>query len=121
MALNGSYNIWSYKAVDLFNHSITAYTDILPEDLSLTFGDTTFKGQAVYTIQVCFATASKFAFIVKKDGVSHAMWVLNGGTANSGALQQYTFILTEGRTLNFQASVDTTIKDMSVLVHGGIY
>jgi hypothetical protein len=113
------------KDLTIFNTAVTADTDILTDDITITDVAGTangfnFTNGISVTAEGSFLASANFYFVIKDANDT----VVNLRTSNATNLAAeagftYNITLTEGYKLNFRCNVSTTINYLSISVHGG--
>jgi hypothetical protein len=118
MTREGSVDLWTLFVDDAFGQSVTADTDILATDITLSTPKR-FKVVASYTFEVSFTASGVFYFVIKKDGVEYPVKTNDGIARGANAGGTYNITLTEGYSLNIRFSASTTLNYLTITGHGG--
>lgn len=118
MTRNGSVDLWTLFVSDSFDQSVTADTDILESDITLT-SPKKFQTLASFTFEVTFEDAGNFYFVVKDGTTEKIIKTLNGSNQGANCGGTYNILLTDGYSLNIRYSTTTTLNYLTITGHGG--
>lgn len=118
MTRQGSFDLWSLFIADDFATSVTANTDILASDITLT-NPKSFNTIATFTVEVAFEDEGNFYFVIKKDGTEKTVKTLNGANQGANCGGTYNIALTAGHSMNIRYTQSTTLNYLTITGHGG--
>jgi len=95
------------------NVSVTANTDILADDL------TPVNPPCAFRIMVAFSVAGVFKAIITRDTTVVTVEFNAGSSLTADALYIFDCLMSEGDKVNFQYSVNATMRVLQVFEIGG--